>query len=223
MATTVSHQDLKSLFGDQDLLDVANSTSFSAVIFETLSESKPTPEQLRVFELILNISVDHGPDTPSAKKTIEQAKQASPLSKSVAAGMEEIGDVHGGAGEGAMKVFYQIDQEGLSIPEFVTTALSGGVKIPGYGHRLYDDLDPRAELILEQLTALDGGDRFAKIAKDLQAELQTQTQKNLPLNIDGAIAAALCTFGWPPVLAKATFVIARTPGLVAHYLNNVQN
>lgn len=223
MAITVSHQDQKSLFGDDDHLKLSTEISFSEMIYRLLSETKPSATQLKIFELILNLSIDHGPDTPSAKKTISEAKSGQTISESLAEGIEEINDNHGGAGEGAMKIFYQIEQGELAISDFVKAALSSQIKIPGFGHRLYDDLDPRAELILSELTSLPAGDKFAKIAKDLQSELQSQTQKNLLLNIDGAIAAALCSFGWQPVMGKAVFLIARTPGLIAHYLNNRQN
>lgn len=220
MAITVSHQDQKSLFGGSDHLKLSNQLSFSELIYRQLSEEVPTPEKLHLFELILNLSIDHGPDAPSAQKTIAEARAGETLSESVAEGIEEINDSHGGAGEGAMKIFYQIDQDGLSISEFVSASLSQGFKIPGFGHRLYKDQDPRAELILSELKVIEGSDKFIKIAADLGVEINKQTQKNLPLNIDGAIAVVFATFGWQPILAKAIFVIARTPGLVAHYLNN---
>lgn len=222
MATIVTHQDQKSFFGDQDHLSLSQKVSFSELIFRQLSEQIPSTEQLKIFELILNLSIDHGSDTPSAKKTITEAKAGESISEAVSEGIEEINDLHGGAGEGAMKIFYQIANDNMSISEFITTALEQQIKIPGFGHRLYDDLDPRAELILEQLTELPEGVKYAKIAKDVQSELQSQTEKNLPLNIDGAIAAVFCTFGWEPITAKAAFIIARTPGLVAHFLNNAK-
>jgi len=50
--------------------------------------------------------------------------------------------------------------------------------------------------------------------------LEIQKGQKLPLNIDGAIAVALCSFGWDPKLGKAVFIIARTPGLCGQFLNN---
>jgi citrate synthase len=42
------------------------------------------------------------------------------------------------------------------------------------------------------------------------------TSKELPINVDGAIAALLCELDFPPMLANAFFIIARIPGLLAH-------
>lgn len=222
MALTVSHQDQQSFFGEQDHLELSTQVSFAEMIFRLLSERIPTTEELKIFELILNLSIDHGPDAPSAETTIAGTKSGLTISEAVAAGVQEINDTHGGAGEGAMKIFYQILQDNMSISEFVKISLDQKIKIPGFGHRLYTDTDPRADLILRELKTLPGSDYFIKIAKELQSELNTQSGKKLPLNIDGAIAAAFCVFGWQPITAKAVFIIARTPGLVAHFLNNQQ-
>jgi citrate synthase len=98
----------------------------------------------------------------------------------------------------------------------VAEKLEKGEKIPGFGHRIYKDQDPRAQLILSKL---EEGNEFMRVAKDMEAELEKQTGKQLPLNIDGAIAVVLCSWGWGARLGKALFIIARTPGLCGHYLN----
>lgn len=221
MALTVSHQDLKSFFGEEDHLDLSKKVSFSEMVFRLLSEKSPSLGQLGIFDLILNLSIDHGPDTPSAKEVIEKAKEGESLSKALAEGIEEINDTHGGAGEGAMKVFYTIAEGQTTPAEFVKKCLKSDIKIPGYGHRLYKDKDPRAMLILEKLSSdLEESKTFVEIATTIQEELNSQSGKKLPLNIDGAIAVALCSFGWQPILGKAVFIIARTPGLVAHFIEN---
>ena len=91
-----------------DLLNRASSVKFSDLIFETLSEKTPTEQESKLFELILNLSIDHGPDTPSATKVIETAKSGLTISQAVAAGITEINDTHGGAAEPLMEILYQI-------------------------------------------------------------------------------------------------------------------
>ena len=81
------------------------------------------------------------------------------------------------------------------------------------------DADPRAQQIFEKLVEEGFSDEFIKIAREIKMELFKQSGKLLTINIDGAIAVALCTFGWPSKLGKAVFIIARTPGLCGQYLN----
>lgn len=220
MAKTVKHIDMKSYFGDEDHLEVAKTSSFTALIYEMLSENKPTRQQLKVFELILNLSIDHGEETPSAKVVIEGAKNGETISEAVAEGIEEINDSHGGAIEPAMDMFYAINGGELDTKEFIGEVLKSGKKIAGYGHRIYSEVDPRAELILQTLEENGFDMKFGDLAKEVKQELKNETGKVLPLNIDGAIAVVLCIFGWKSRLGKAVFIIARTPGLCAHYLNN---
>lgn len=222
MAKTVKHIDLKSFFGSEDHLELAQIRTFSSLIYETLTEKVPTENELKVFELILNLSIDHGTDTPSAKVVIEEAQKGETISEAVSEGIEEINDVHGGAAEPLMEVLYRVQSEEFRVKNLIEEYISQGKRLAGFGHRIYKDSDPRAQLILKNLTDNGFSDEFIKIAEDLRQEFNNQTGKLLPLNIDGAIAIALCTLNWKAKLGKAVFIIARTPGLCAHYLNNTQ-
>lgn len=222
MAKTITHDEAgNAKWGDIDHLKVAQSRSFSSLIFELLSEKVPTEGELKIFELVLNLSIDHGPETPSAVPTIQAAKSGKSISEAVAAGIMEINDTHGGAQEKLMEILIRIKNNELRIKEYVRQNLNEGKRILGYGHRLYKDSDPRAQLILYTLKENGFSKEFINIAKDLEKELETQKGNKLPLNIDGAIAVALCTFGWPAKLGKAVFIIARTPGLCGQYLNSI--
>ena len=220
MARTIIHTDLKAHFGDKDHLEVSQTKSFAELIFEMLSETEPTSDEAKLFELILNLSIDHGIDTPSAKEVIRVKGEGKSLQESVAAGILEIGDVHGGAAEPLMEILNKIQSADLKIQKVVSDYLSEDKKIPGFGHRIYKDEDPRSTIIFEELKKRGIGGDYLMIIVELQNEIENQTGKRLPINIDGAIAVALCGLGWKPVLGKAVFIIARTPGLVAHSLNN---
>lgn len=219
MARTVHHIDLKSHFGEEDHLDLSQNTSFTALIFETLSEQKPTPEQLKVFDLILNLSIDHGPETPSAIPLIEKAKGGGTLSEALTEGIMQINSRHGGAVEPCMEYLYKIKENG-EIESFVSETIAQDKKLAGLGHRIYKESDPRSDLIEAICKENNVSTEFFDLAKRIRDEFKTQSGKHLVINIDGAIAAVLCAFGWNPKLANAVFVIARIPGLCAHYLNN---
>lgn len=220
MAKTVKHIDLKSYFGDEDHLEIAQKRSFTALVFETLSDRVPTDSELKVFELILNLSIDHGPDTPSTVKVIEAANAGKTISEAVSIGVSEINESHGGAVEPVMEVLYRIERGELEASNIVEQAVVEAKKIGGLGHRIYKTEDPRAQLILKTLSENGFDSKFADIAEDLRQEVTAKLGKDLPLNIDGAIAVALCSMSWEPKLGNAVFIIARTPGLCAHYLNN---
>ncbi len=223
MAKTIIHNESGSaLWGASDHLQVAQTRSFASLIFELLSEKVPTDAELKVFELILILSIDHGPDTPSAVKVIEAAKAGKSISEAISTGIMEINDVHGGAQEKLMEILYQVQSGEWKVQSLIEEYLKEGKRLAGFGHRIYKDVDPRAQLILKVLMEECKGEsqEWINIATDLEKELEVQKGSKLPLNIDGAIAVALCSFGWDPKLGKAVFIIARTPGLCGQYLNN---
>lgn len=225
MAKTITHDEGgNAKWGSEDHLQVAQTRSFASLIFELLSEKTPTDSELKIFELILNLSIDHGPDTPSAVKIIEAAKSGKTISEALSVGILEINDIHGGAIEPAMSILINLKDQSANwrtnAKVLVSEYLEKGERMPGFGHRIYKDFDPRTQLILDTLKENGFSEEYINVANELENELEKQKGTKLPLNIDGAIAVALCSFGWEPKLGKAVFIIARTPGLCGQFLNN---
>lgn len=225
MAKTITHIDndetKPALFGEADLLEYAGKHTFSEMIFEMLTARKATPCEAKLLDLILNLSIDHGPNSPSAVATIAAAKAGKTMGESVGAGMAQIGDRHGGAGGPLMEIMYRIKNDELRITKVVEEKLEAGEKLPGLGHRVYKDLDPRAQLIMKTAVEEGVGVEYVEIVNELRDEMERQSGKSLPVNIDGAIAAVFCGFGLAPELGIAIFIIARSPGLASHYINTL--
>lgn len=223
MAITIKHIDddetKPAVFAGRDHLEMAQESSFTQMIFEMLTERKPTDAEVKLLDLILNLSADHGPNAPSAVAAIEATKEGKTMGESVGAGMAAIGDRHGGAGGPLMEILYKV-QEGVSVEDVIKESLAEGKRIPGMGHRVYKDLDPRAQLIMDTAVENGIGEEFVKNVNAIRDELEKQSGKSLPVNIDGAIAAVFCGFGLKPELGIAVFIIARAPGLCSHFINN---
>lgn len=218
MTKTVTHNQELPYFGDEKLLDIAPKISFASMIYESLSGNKPTSDEAFLFETILNISIDHGPDTPSAIEVINKAKEGKLITQAVAAGILQINDYHGGAIEGCMELFYKIKKDGTTPKTIVREYLSLDKRIPGFGHRIYS-IDPRSQLLFKLMKEKNMTQDYVKLAEEIVLELKAAKGKDLPVNIDGAIAVVLCTFDWKKELGKAVFLAARTPGLCSQYLN----
>lgn len=221
MAKTITHKNNLPYFGNNPLLEIAPNRNFASIIFELLSGKKPDEHQAKLFETILNLSIDHGPDTPSATEVIKSARNGKNISESVAAGIIQINNMHGGAIEPSMELLYKIRSEKIVAKDVVSDYLNKGERMPGFGHRIYE-VDPRTQLLFKIAKEEGINGEFINIAQDLETELKSAKGKALPCNIDGAIAAILCAFGWNAKLGKAVFIIARAPGLCGQYLNSVK-
>lgn len=186
--------------------------SFADSIFFILASRFPGANESKLFNAILVSSIEHGVETPSAYVARTVASTGNSANAALAAGVLAIGEHHGGAGEAAAKIF----QSGKSAEEIVSETLKNKERLPGYGHKIYKDADPRAQALLKIAEELKISGKFVKLALDIQKELKTQAGKDLPLNIDGAQAALLSEMGFDWRLVKSIFILSRLPGLIAH-------
>jgi citryl-CoA lyase len=184
---------------------------FADAIWMLLKGEEPTEEESEIFNTILSSSIDHGVGNPStvAARTVQSG--GNELNTSVAGGVLALGDKHGGAIQSCMKML----QNKKDAREIVHDRLENGETIPGIGHKVYSDEDPRARKIIEKAEELGiAGDQVKKMA-DIRDEFEEQ-KVDLVMNVDGAIAGVMSDLGWDHRLGKGIFIIARTPGLVAH-------
>ena len=194
---------------------------FGGVVHLLLTGELPTPKVARLLEAILVSSVDHGVTPPSAMGTINAASTGATISASIASGILAINEHHGGAVEGAMRVFYEGVKRVRAGEDPLEVALSlkdaykaKGKRIPGFGHR-YHTNDPRTKRLLALLEDAGLAGEYLNLARAIEKVLSDR--RPIPLNVDGAIAVALCELGYDPAVANAFFIISRTAGLAAHF------
>jgi citrate synthase len=93
-------------------------------------------------------------------------------------------------------------------------------RIPGLGHRIHTS-DPRTQRLFELAREL-GIARYGVAMLEAIQEALAEETKDLPINVDGAIAAILVDLEIPSAMANAFFILARVPGLVAHIVEEQQ-
>jgi len=91
-----------------------------------------------------------------------------------------------------------------------------GERMPGFGHRVYTK-DPRTARLFQ--LAYEAGVNGAHMQSARAVEKAfVDAKKSLPINVDGAIGAILADLAMNPAAFNGIFMIARTPGLVAHVI-----
>lgn len=203
---------------------------FAHMVYLVLRGELPTVAQGRLMDAILVSSVDHGATPPSALAARTVASGGAPLTTGIAAGIMTINRHHGGAIEGCMRVLTEAvarkQAQGKSTLEVARELLAEyraqKKRIPGYGHRVHTN-DPRAArlLVIAEEEGLVG--EYVKMSQSLRQAMQEVLGRDLPLNVDGAIAAVLCEMGFPPEMGNGLFAISRTVGLTAHVFDEIVN
>ncbi|MFB6191566.1 MAG: citryl-CoA lyase [Candidatus Nanohaloarchaea archaeon] len=208
--TGISSSGEDAVIRGEELEDVMD-MDFADAIWLVLSGEKPSEEESEIFNTILSSCIDHGVGNPSTVSARTVQSGGNPMNSSVAAGILSLGDAHGGAIEAAMEML----QDPLAAEDIVRDRLEAGEKIPGLGHRVYEEKDPRTEKIFEKAEELGLAGGAVEKMKSIR-DVFAQEKVELVINVDGAIAAVMSDLGWDHRLGKGIFVIARTPGLVAH-------
>ena len=197
--------------------------SFAQAIYLALKGEFPTPEKGKLVDAIFVSSVDHGASPPSVLAARTVASTGAEFNSAVAAGVSAISRYHGGAIEEGMKLFLEIAErsenkktsEDEVVREVLKEMKEKGKRASGFGHRIHSQ-DPRTQRLFSLAEELGLAGQFVRIARAVEKGLEELMGKNLPINVDGAIAALLCDLDIPPEIGNAFFIIARVPGLVAH-------
>jgi citrate synthase len=197
--------------------------SYAQMVYLLLKGEMPSENVGMMIEAILVSSVDHGTTPPSVLSALTVASTGAPLNASVAAGILSISKFHGGAIEDCMLILksaMDIEKEKRVSPanatkEIIQKFKAENRRLSGFGHRLHTN-DPRTHKLFALAEKLGIAGDYCNLAKTFVIQLKETTGKDLPLNVDGAIAALLCEMDFDPILANGFFMIARVPGLIAH-------
>ena len=209
------------------------SMSYAGVVGLVVGNLRLTNAQARLLEAALIAGIDHGVRAPSVAAARMAATCGVPLNCAVATGMNLLGDDHGGAGEQCMELLYEAaGADDARSLESVATALiakrlGSDERIPGFGHQLHKDEDPRRGPMLRLIdAAIATGEikgRFARAGLALEVALARAKGRTLGLNVDGVTAIVYCELGLPPAAAKGLFCLSRGVGIVAHALEELQS
>lgn len=207
-----------------DLCDeLIGRTSLSAYFWLLLTGQQPNAAQLAVLDATLVAIAEHGmvPSVQAARMTLAAAPDA--LQGAVAAGILGCGSVILGASETAGRLFDEVHREagtGGALAGAASTVVqrwrAAGQAIPGYGHPLHKERDPRVAALFRvaEQSAVDR--RFVAIAEAVEAAIPAALGKDLKLNVSAAIPAVLLGAGFPLSALRGVPILARTASLIAH-------
>ncbi len=208
-----------------DIAGLMGKVSFGAAVYLILTGKMPDERVGRLMDAILVSSIDHGATPPSCLAARTVASTGASLSQSVAAGIASINRHHGGAIEdcarylGALLARARDENRAIDVlaTEEVARIKSSGERISGFGHRVHIK-DPRTARLFELAAAAglsESAGTYIGAARAIERAFAA-IGKPLPINVDGAIGAILADLGMDPRVFNGIFMIARTPGLVAH-------
>lgn len=196
---------------------------FGSAVYLILRGELPDERTGRLMEAILVSSIDHGATPPSALAARTTASSGAGLGPAVAAGILSISRYHGGAIQQCALQLGEVVKRGggsgeggldRAAVEMVRRLKADRLRMAGFGHRIHTD-DPRTKRLFALAVEAGADGSYMAAARAVQRAFAAEGRQ-LPINVDGAIAVVLADLGFEPEVMNGLFMIARLPGLVAH-------
>lgn len=212
------------LYPDNSLSFVDN---FLRLNFGTMAEQyQVDPVLSKALDRLLILHEDHEQNASTSTVRLVGSTEAN-LYASISAGINALfGPLHGGANEAVLTMLGRIRESGESVSTFVERVKNKeeGVRLMGFGHRVYKNYDPRAKLVKESasevLQALGVKDPLLDIAMELEAlalEDDYFKERRLYPNVDFYTGVIYKAMGFPTRMFTVLFAIGRLPGWIGHW------
>ena len=190
------------------------------------------PSLVRALDMLLILHADHEQNCSTATVRMVGSSDAN-LYASVASGVGALsGPLHGGANEAVLRMLDQIAGSGLTVDQFITKVKNkeDGVRLMGFGHRVYKNYDPRAALVKasahDVLTRLGKRDEKLDIAMELEEVALNDdyfVERHLYPNVDFYTGLIYSAMGFPTKMFTPLFALGRLPGWIAQYREMVND
>ena len=212
------------LYPDNSLSFVEN---FLKLNFGNMAEPyEINPVLVNALERLLILHEDHEQNASTSTVRLVGSTEAN-IFASISAGINALyGPLHGGANEAVLSMLHRIHESGESVQKFVERVKNkeDGVKLMGFGHRVYKNFDPRAKLVKESadevLADLGVKDPLLDIAKQLEEAALADdyfVERKLYPNVDFYTGVIYKAMGFPARTFTVLFAIGRLPGWIAHW------
>jgi citrate synthase len=184
------------------------------------------PAMAKALDLLFILHADHEQNCSTSTVRLVGSGQAN-LFASVSAGIHALsGPLHGGANSAVLQMLQQIKESDDDVDTFMQKVKNkeDGVRLMGFGHRVYKNYDPRAAIIKrtadEILGKLAGGDELLHIAMRLEEIALADdyfVERKLYPNVDFYTGLIYKAMGFPPKMFTVLFAIGRLPGWIAQW------
>jgi citrate synthase len=190
------------------------------------------PAVAKALDMLFVLHADHEQNCSTSTVRVVGSSEAN-LFASISAGINALfGPLHGGANAAVLDMLEDIRDAGGDVNAYVNRVKNKepGVKLMGFGHRVYKNYDPRARIVKatadELLTKLAPNDHLLELATQLEEVALSDDyfiSRKLYPNVDFYTGLIYRAMGFPTKMFTVLFAIGRLPGWIAHYREMVHD
>ncbi|MEH0058242.1 citrate synthase [Auritidibacter ignavus] len=183
-------------------------------------------------DMLLILHADHEQNCSTSTVRLVGSANAN-IFASVSAGINALfGPLHGGANEAVLNMLREIQASGATPEQFMEKVKNkeDGVRLMGFGHRVYKNYDPRARIVKSTaekiLSKLGGNDELLDIAMRLEEKALADDyfiERKLYPNVDFYTGLIYKAMGFPERMFTVLFALGRLPGWIAQWREMMQD
>jgi citrate synthase len=183
---------------------------------------RPDPAVEHALDVLLLLHADHEQNCSTSTMRAVGSAHADPYSAMAAATAALYGPLHGGANEEVVRMLRSIGSK-ADVPEQIARVKAGEFRLPGFGHRVYKNFDPRAQIIKKVAAEVFDATAPSPLL-DIALELERIAlqddyfiEHKLYPNVDFYSGIIYLAMGFPVEMFPVLFAIGRTPGWLAQW------
>jgi len=204
--------------------DLSYSGNFLNMMFKTTeTKYKPNPALERALDVLFILHADHEQNCSTNAMRAVGSSHVDPYSAVAAAAAALYGPLHGGANEEVIRMLTEIGSV-KNVPAFIGRVKSGeGVRLMGFGHRVYKNYDPRAKIIKKEayeVFEVTGKSPLLDIALELERialEDEYFVKRKLYPNVDFYSGLIYQAMKFPMDMFPVLFAIPRVSGWLSQW------
>lgn len=202
--------------------DIIGKHSFVELFYLELVGRWPSDEEATLLDAALVILTEHGltPSTIAARMTIHGAPDS--VQGAIAAGVLGAGARYLGALDHCAEMLEAMDRGIVTVTEGVADILKRSGRVPGLGHPIHTDTDPRSAALIGLAHERGVVPRYWEIMQDVQRETVARVGRPLPINAEGALSSTLLQIGIPLASIRGVAAVARAAGTLGHITDELR-
>ena len=208
-----------------DNIEPRDDLSLAGNFLYMMNGEDPDPDRERILDICLILHADHTMNASTFSGRVVGSTMADPYSVISSALGALSGPLHGGANEDVMALLDKIGKPSKARP-FVEDMISKKTKIPGFGHRVYKAMDPRATILkryAEKLAEKSGSAYFETAIEVEKVVQEHYAEKGIWPNVDFFSGIVYDEIGIPRDCFTPIFAMARVSGWLAHWLEQLKS
>ena len=203
----------------KDPVDPLDRESMAHNFLYMLNGEEPGEAAEKTFDVCLVLHADHGLNASTFTSRVI-GSTLSDMYSAVSGAIGALkGPLHGGANQEVMRMLMEVDERGADPAEYVRERLADGERIMGFGHRVYNTMDPRAAILRDMVKDLSeeaGEMKWYEYTTAIHETMEAET--GIDPNVDFFSGSTYYQLGLDPELFTTIFALSRTAGWTAHLL-----